>query len=145
MNHYETLGVAPKATIEEIKKAYRILARKHHPDRNLGDESAVGLEFRAVQLAYDILSDFNARTKYDLTMPKAKPVKQESRYKTKAELAAEAYAAYRAEVARGFTIGDAPPPKADLWGMPINSNSKKSEFLDVFAGSYSQDVPDDIR
>ena len=51
---YKTLGVSKKATDEEIKKAYRKLARKYHPDRNQGDEKAEE-KFKEISAAYDEL------------------------------------------------------------------------------------------
>ena len=59
-DHYSTLGVSPQATPEEIKKAYRSLANKHHPDK--GGDQAV---FKDVSVAYDTLSDQNKRAEYD--------------------------------------------------------------------------------
>ena len=53
---YRTLGVDRKATDDEIKKAYRKLARQYHPDRNPGDAGAED-RFKEVQEAYSILSD----------------------------------------------------------------------------------------
>lgn len=61
---YGILGVPETATPEEIKKAYRRLARKYHPDRNPGDASAEE-RFRAVQEAYDVLADAEQRRRYD--------------------------------------------------------------------------------
>jgi len=63
-NLYEVLGVAKNASQDEIKKAYRKLARQHHPDRNPDDKSAEA-KFKEVQTAYDVLSDPAKRKQYD--------------------------------------------------------------------------------
>jgi molecular chaperone DnaJ len=63
-NLYETLGVAKNASQDEIKKAYRKLARQYHPDRNPDDASAEA-RFKEVQTAYDVLSDPEKRKQYD--------------------------------------------------------------------------------
>jgi molecular chaperone DnaJ len=61
---YDTLGVAKNASQDEIKKAYRKLARQYHPDRNPGDEASEA-KFKEVQAAYDVLSDADKRKQYD--------------------------------------------------------------------------------
>ena len=61
---YDTLGVKKGASQDEIKKAYRKLARQHHPDANPGDKSAEE-KFKEVQTAYDVLSDEKKRKEYD--------------------------------------------------------------------------------
>ena len=61
---YETLGGAKNASADEIKKAYRKLARQYHPDRNPGDKTAED-RFKEVQTAYDLLSDTEKRKQYD--------------------------------------------------------------------------------
>lgn len=63
-DYYETLGVPRAAAAEQIRKAYRKLARKHHPDLNPGDKAAEE-RFRRVQEAYDVLSDPKKRQMYD--------------------------------------------------------------------------------
>ena len=63
-DYYETLGVKRGAAAEEVRKAYRRLARKHHPDVNPGDKSAEE-KFKQIQEAYDVLSDPKKRKMYD--------------------------------------------------------------------------------
>lgn len=63
-DYYEVLGVSRSATVDEIKRAYRILAKKHHPDRNPNDPEAEK-HFKEVQTAYDTLSDPEKRKRYD--------------------------------------------------------------------------------
>ena len=63
-DYYDILGVARGASAEQIKKAYRGLARKYHPDVNPGDKSAEA-KFKEAQKAYDVLSDPEKRKLYD--------------------------------------------------------------------------------
>ena len=63
-DYYELLGVSRTTSAEDIKKAYRKLAMKYHPDRNAGDKSAESM-FKEVSEAYEILSDPAKREQYD--------------------------------------------------------------------------------
>src|SRR5215813_1559399 len=67
-DYYKVLGVARGASSEEIKKAFRKLARKYHPDVNPGDKKAE-TKFKEINEAYEVLSDSDKRKKYDTLGP----------------------------------------------------------------------------
>lgn len=64
-NYYDILGVPKTATADEIKKAYRTLAFKYHPDRNQGNAAAEE-KFKQISAAYDVLGDESKRRQYDM-------------------------------------------------------------------------------
>ena len=63
-DHYKTLGVSSKSSHEEIKKAFRTLAHKYHPDKN-PDTSYAQAQFRTIQEAYEVLSNPTTRKLFD--------------------------------------------------------------------------------
>ena len=64
-DYYEVLGIARGATPDEVKKAFRKLAKEHHPDMNQGDRKAAEERFKEISEAYDVLSNPDKRKRYD--------------------------------------------------------------------------------
>src|SRR5206468_924586 len=63
-DYYEVLGVTRDADADQIKRAYRRLAKQHHPDQNKGNKAAE-TKFKELQGAYAVLSDKDKRARYD--------------------------------------------------------------------------------
>jgi curved DNA-binding protein CbpA len=70
-DYYHILEINRDATPEEIKQAYRRLAKKYHPDKNPGREKSVERKFRQIAVAYETLSDTKQKFKYDLMLQAA--------------------------------------------------------------------------
>ena len=83
-NYYATLGVAPNASDDDIKKVYRSLAMRYHPDRN--DAPGAEARFKAVTKAYELLSDPVRREEYN----------QSVNHRIVLDAEAEAYEGWRA-------------------------------------------------
>ena len=66
MNPYEILGVSKSSPSEEIKKRYKLLAKKYHPDRNPNNKEESEEKFKELSKSYDILSDPDKKRNYDL-------------------------------------------------------------------------------
>jgi curved DNA-binding protein CbpA len=71
-DHYATLGVNSLATLEKIRAAYHVLARKLHPDLHPGDKDSED-EFKRISLAYSVLSDPRQRERYDRELARPMP------------------------------------------------------------------------
>lgn len=78
-NYYLTLGVSQNASVEEIKTAFRSLARQYHPDLNPGD-SVSAEKFKQISQAYDVLSDSSKRRRYDRQIPLQQPQRSTTTY-----------------------------------------------------------------
>lgn len=76
MTHYQVLGVPRAAGAEQIKAAYRKLAKRWHPDRNPGNPAAEE-KFKGISAAYDVLSDPQKRSQYDASLRPRPRVRQQ--------------------------------------------------------------------
>ncbi len=127
IDYYETLGLPRTATSDEIKQAYRKLAKKWHPDRNKGSKEAEE-RFKQVQEAYDVLSDPDKRAKYD-------------KYGQNWEQA-EAYEAAGVDPGAGFrwwsTSGS--PDMSVSFGRGHRSFGGFADLSDIFRGFFEDDI-----
>lgn len=67
MDYYAVLNIAPSASMSEIKVAYKTMAVKFHPDKNINDRDDAEIRFKMIQEAYNTLSDKTSRANYDKT------------------------------------------------------------------------------
>jgi DnaJ-class molecular chaperone len=125
-DYYEVLGVARTASDTEIKKAYKELSRKYHPDRNAGDKDAEA-RFKEVQEAYEVLSDKQKRAQYDqfgFVGPGSHPFAQGQPGRSGFE------GTDSADLASMFAnfagMGGIPPEMADLFGVPPQQTTGRS-------------------
>jgi len=65
-NHYKTLDIPENSSVDEIKRAYRKLSLKHHPDKNIGNPESVN-SFHKINSAFEILGDIDKKRQYDMT------------------------------------------------------------------------------
>ena len=77
LNYYEILEVNENASIEVIDKAYRVLAKKYHPDVYEGDKKQAEAMMQKLNEAYDVLSDENKRSNYDAILKRKKQIELE--------------------------------------------------------------------
>lgn len=101
-NYYETLGVAKSATMTEIKKAYRVLSKRYHPDKPEADEE----KMIEISEAYAKLGDADKRKAYD-KQQRAKGIAAEAAPQERAEKVAQARARQKPSTAQAKAFGDA--------------------------------------
>ncbi|MBP3284270.1 MAG: J domain-containing protein [Clostridia bacterium] len=95
LNHYEVLSVKPTASQSEIKKAYRALAKKYHPDTYKGDKSFAEERMQEINRAYDVLSNVELRKSYDVAEGiKAEESVEHHRKESRSETESNPYKTY---------------------------------------------------
>src|SRR5690242_14014172 len=114
-DYYQTLGVAEGATTDEIKKAFRRLAKQYHPDRNPNNPQAVE-RFKEINEAHDVLSDADKRKKYDQL---------------------RRYGAF-AGAGRGFGGGGASPPGAGASDFDLSDLGSFGGLGDIFSSIFGR-------
>lgn len=106
MTHYITLDIAQNARDEDVKRAYRKMAMKHHPDRHPGgDAKHAEVQFKKVQEAYRILSDGALRSKYDNELQWAKTFGSRTMYRAVSTKHLDAYTVVRIPASEWYEGG----------------------------------------
>mgnify|MGYP005770285143 CR=1 FL=1 len=120
IDYYQVLGVDKKASQDDIKRAFRKLARKYHPDLNPNDATAKD-KFQAINEANEVLSDPEKRKKYDFAQPFTK---ESLLYRE----IFEKYYPHQAQMVKGFWM-----PNPNWEGCQVNDPSAR--FLENYGDS----------
>ena len=133
---YTVLGVSKTASAEEIKKAYRNLALRYHPDRNQGDASAEE-KFKQINAAYDILGDETKRRQYDMYGSSANPFRQEQSGSTQQ---GSAYGGYQ----RTGTYGPG-DPFWDFFSNAYNTEEREHQSTESYTYRWTTNRSEENR
>ncbi len=143
MNLYDILGVSKTATNSEIKKAYKSLVKKYHPDVFEGNKDLAESKIKEINDAYDTLSDPVLREEYDrsLEVPETDDVLKNSAYDTSESEVQKRYNDFRDRYENVYKYGKSgryttnyygvshDPSKAKAWDYEKNRPSRDSDFL----------------
>ena len=120
---YERLGISRNASAEQIRKAYRQKSLLFHPDRNLDKVKWAEEKFKEISEAYETLYDAARRKEYDRRNPQKfnrQKAQQQPQKKNKPPTDPEERSVWIAQHDPNMGhIIDAPPPRFDIWGQPI--------------------------
>ena len=125
-NYYRILGLNSSATKDEIRRAYRVLARRYHPDVNPGKDS--GDKFKKIAEAYRVLNDTEQKRKFDLEFEMAQNKLNQARMKTYAKNAQQEFKAKSRAFAREQEAKQRAKPASRSSKKPQRQNSTESNF-----------------
>ncbi len=145
-DYYDTLGLNSSATKDEIRRAYRILARRYHPDVNPGKESSD--KFKAIAEAYKVLSDEQQKKQYDIDYERAYNKLAAKRLKAYAEQARAQFEAKSREFARqssaqstASTAKQSPPRDTSRKAAPTVGKSLLKQAGESLAKGLTLEIP----
>jgi len=121
-NFYEVLEVSKDATTDEIKKAFRKLAKKYHPDTNVNDDT-LAEKFHQINEAYSVLSDEKLRSEYDEKLLRKKTNNQNNRDEKKNNYSSKKSSDIKSAMENLNSQFE------DFFGFNANSNEVKEDFL----------------